>query len=130
MKLNNWLILSAIIMALGVAMGAIGAHALKNSLNDTELNLWNKGVLYHLIHSLGLMIIYLIAKTNSQINFKWCFLLILFGILFFSGSLYLIALNKGIFEEIELLKSLMIPLTPLGGICFITGWVLLAIKVK
>ena len=130
MKLNNWLILSAIIMALGVAMGAIGAHALKNSLNDTELNLWNKGVLYHLIHSLGLMIIYLIAKTNSQINFKWCFLLILFGILFFSGSLYIIALNNGVFGEIESLKKIMIPITPLGGICFITGWVLLAIKVK
>ncbi len=130
MKLNNWLITSAIIMALGVAMGAIGAHALKNSLTETELNLWNKGILYHLIHGIGLLFLYLIAKTNEQLNLKWCFYLLSFGILFFSGSLYLIAINKGIFGEIQFIKYAMIPSTPIVGICFIAGWIILLIKLK
>jgi len=126
--LNYWISIGAIILALGVAAGAIGAHTLENSLNEDQLSLWNKAVFYQIIHGLGLLLIHNIAQSNTKINFKWCFLLLLFGVIFFSGSLYLIALNNGIFGEIELLKKIMIPITPIGGMCFITGWTLLAFK--
>ena len=130
MKLNFWLQLGAIFLALGIATGAIGAHTLENILNTKELSIWNKAVFYHIIHGLGLICLYSIAKINSNINFNWCFYLLTLGIIFFSGSLYLIALNNGVFGEIQLLKKIMIPITPLGGMCFITGWILLAIKLK
>ena len=130
MKLNYWTSLGAIIIAIGIATGAIGAHTLENVLNQEQLTIWNKAVFYHLIHGLGILIISIIAKHYTHINFNWCFYLILIGIVFFSGSLYLIALNNGVFGEIQLLKKILIPITPLGGICYISGWILLAIKLK
>ena len=128
MKLSYWASISAIILALGIITGALGAHSLENSLNTEQLSIWNKAVLYHLIHGLGLLIISIIAKIYTNINFSWCFYLLFTGIIFFSGSLYLIALNNGIFGEIQLLKKVLIPITPLGGLCFIAGWILLAFK--
>ncbi len=130
MKLNYWASLSAIIIAIGIGAGAIGAHTLENVLNHEQLTIWNKAVFYHLIHGLGILIITIIAKLYININFNWCIYLLLIGIVFFSGSLYLIALNNGLFGEIQLLKKILIPITPIGGICFISGWILLAIKLK
>ena len=130
MSSKNWINTSAFIMATAVAFGALGAHALKDLLNNEQLELWNKGVLYQMIHGIGLLGICLLSKYNAEINLKWCFYLMIIGIIFFSGSLYLIALNKGILGEIELLKRIMIPITPLGGSCLIISWILLAIKAK
>ena len=130
MKLKYWLSLGAFFLVLGIAAGAFGAHALENILNKDQLSVWNKAVFYHLIHGIGILILYSIAKINTQVNFNWCFYLLSIGIVFFSGSLYLIALNNGVFGEIELLRKIMIPITPMGGICFIMGWGILALKLK
>ena len=130
MKSSNQASISAIILALGIISGALGAHSLENHLNTEQLSIWNKAVLYHLIHGLGLLIVSIINKIYNNINLKWCFYLLFAGIILFSGSLYLIALNNGIFGEIQFLKKALIPITPIGGLCFITGWILLAIKMK
>ena len=130
MKSSNQASISAIILALGIISGALGAHSLENHLNTEQLSIWNKAVLYHLIHGLGLLIISIITKIYNNINLKWCFYLLFAGIILFSGSLYLIALNNGVFGEIQFLKKALIPITPIGGLCFIAGWILLAIKMK
>ena len=130
MKSSNQASVSAIILALGIISGALGAHSLENHLNTEQLSIWNKAVLYHLIHGLGLLIVSIITKIYNNINLKWCFYLLFAGIILFSGSLYLIALNNGIFGEIQFLKKALIPITPIGGLCFIAGWILLAIKMK
>ena len=128
--MKNWLKVSGILLATGIAFGAFGAHSLKYILNEEQLEIWNKGVLYHLIHGIGLLFIYLIAKTHPETNFKLCFYLLLMGVFLFSGSLYTISTNNSILGGTELLKNIMIPITPIGGICFISGWLLLAFKLK
>lgn len=130
MKSSNQASVSAIILALGIISGALGAHSLENHLNTEQLSIWNKAVLYHLIHGLGLLIVSIITTIYNNINLKWCFYLLFAGIILFSGSLYLIALNNGVFGEIQFLKKALIPITPIGGLCFIAGWILLAIKMK
>ena len=130
MKTNNWIIIGALTMAIGVAFGAIGAHALKDLLNDYQLTLWNKGVFYQLIHGLGLLLISLLSLKNSAFRLKWVLRLMLVGIVFFSGSLYTIAINNGVLGEVLFVKYLMIPITPIGGSLLVISWLLLALKLK
>ena len=130
MKTNNWIIIGALIKAIGVAFGAIGAHALKDLLNDYQLTLWNKGVFYQLIHGLGLLLISLLSLNNSAFRLKWVLRLMLVGIVFFSGSLYTIAINNGVLGEVLFVKYLMIPITPIGGSLLVISWLLLALKLK
>jgi uncharacterized membrane protein YgdD (TMEM256/DUF423 family) len=130
MKTNSWLKISALTLAIGVAFGALGAHAFKDIFNNQQLEWWNKGVFYQLIHGLGILLICLVSLTKPSLNLKWCLTLMLIGILFFSGSLYLIAINKGLLGDISFIKYAMIPITPIGGFCFIISWVLLFLKIK
>jgi len=106
--------LSAGIAALGVALGAFGAHSLREVLaaspNGTEA--WKTAVLYHLIHAVALWVV---ALQKLTLRAWW---LIAAGILCFSGSLYLLA---------ALQWKWLGPVTPLGGVLFIAGWATLII---
>jgi uncharacterized membrane protein YgdD (TMEM256/DUF423 family) len=100
---------------LAVAFGAFGAHALKSTIEaNGMLDAWNKAVLYHFVHAIALMVLALWAKENRV---SWW--LLFAGILLFSGSLYLMALTN--------LHSLGV-ITPLGGLCFLAGWLWLTIS--
>lgn len=100
-----------------VALGAFGAHALKASLqNSGMLDAWNKAVLYHLVHAVALLALALYGAGN-----RGAYLLLAAGILFFSGSLYAMALTN-----VRWLGAI----TPLGGLCFLAGWAWLAIAPK
>ena len=106
-------------MALAVALGAYGAHGLKDTLDDAMLEVYRTGVLYHLAHALGLLLIAAAAeRIGSTKALMWSARFILLGIGLFSVSLYVLAITG--------VKALG-AITPLGGVCFITGWVLLAI---
>ncbi|MFC2110190.1 DUF423 domain-containing protein [Bacteroidota bacterium] len=115
-------LLSTIILlgALGVILGAFGAHALKETLSAKNLASFETGVRYQMYHVLMLLFVnfttYFSERTKKQVS-----VIILLGILFFSGSIYLITIG-GI-----LAKSIWF-ITPLGGLLFIIGWVLLAIR--
>jgi uncharacterized membrane protein YgdD (TMEM256/DUF423 family) len=101
----------------GVALGAFGAHALKATLQSNGmLEVWNKAVLYHLVHAVALLALALYGAGN-----RGAYLLLTAGILFFSGSLYTMALTN-----IRWLGAI----TPLGGLCFLAGWALLVIAPK
>jgi uncharacterized membrane protein YgdD (TMEM256/DUF423 family) len=123
--MKNDLRLPAIVGALGVVTGAFGAHALKEKLTSLgTVSTWNTSVLYHIFHALALLSISLYALTKPQTS-AWlarsrtCWTL---GILLFSGSLYIIALDG---------PRWFGPITPLGGIFLILGWAcLLGIEVK
>ncbi len=107
--------ISAVLGFLAVALGAFGAHAMKDTLvaNGTTA-IWEKAVFYHFIHTIVLYV--LAGRLTSGFGPWWCFLA---GIFIFSGSLYLLAgLN------IRWLGAI----TPIGGVSLLAGWLWLAIK--
>jgi uncharacterized membrane protein YgdD (TMEM256/DUF423 family) len=116
----------SLIGALGVAFGALGAHALKTRLLPEQLQIFETGVKYQMYHSIMLVILFLIGEKvhSNYINYSgWCFI---FGTLLFSGSIYLLACKELL--SIESWKSFLGPITPIGGILLITGWVFLILS--
>ena len=112
--------IGAISGCLVVIMGAFGAHALNEILDDYGKSIYNKAVLYHMFHSIALLILGLINKIQPEISLSisgWSFL---FGMILFSGSLYILAITG--------IKSLGM-ITPIGGLLFIFGLVLFVLKV-
>ena len=114
------LMTGAALLAFAVAVGAFGAHALKVRLTDDMLQIYKTGVEYHFYHALGLLLIGVLSLHISSGLLNWSALLLVLGIVLFSGSLYLLAITG--------LKWLG-AITPLGGLSFIAGWILLLIAV-
>lgn len=111
----------AIGAALAVALGAFGAHGLKDIVTERLLTVYETGVRYHMYHALGLMLIALLADRigDSKLLRNGVRLLIA-GIILFSGSLYAMTLT-----DISELGAI----TPLGGVAFIAGWICVTIAV-
>lgn len=99
---------------LAVALGAFGAHALKNRLDEYALGIFQTAVQYHFYHSLALLMVGILCVTHPNMallrSSGWLFAL---GILLFSGSLYVLSLSG-----LRWLGAV----TPLGGLAFIAGW--------
>jgi uncharacterized membrane protein YgdD (TMEM256/DUF423 family) len=111
--------LGALAAALGVALGAFGAHALKARLSADMLAVWQTAVQYHLWHALGLVAIGLLAQhLPASVPVRVAGWLMLVGIVLFSGSLYALALSG---------TRWLGAITPFGGACFILGWLVLAV---
>ena len=116
---SGFLFLGAVSALVAVGMGAFGAHGLKATLSPEMLTVYQTGVSYQIWHALGLICIALISQQDPESNLlSWAGWLMFVGILLFSGSLYLLVLLN--------LKWLGM-ITPLGGVSFITAWVLIAI---
>ena len=126
MKMNS-VKTGAIIAALSIMMGAFGAHLLKDILSEKALALYETGIKYQLYHAFALIIAGILYKLSPDKKIKTASTLFLLGILLFSGSLYI--LSYKINNNIEGLKWVG-PITPLGGLCFIAGWIFLAIGYK
>ncbi len=116
-----FIFMGSIIMALSVAIGAFGAHGLEGRLTERMMKNFQTGVQYHMIHGIGLLVVGLVAlklTSSSMLNGAgWSFLI---GIILFSGSLYVMALTG---------VTKLGAITPIGGLAFIIGWVLLAVAV-
>lgn len=113
--------LGSIMMFLAVALGAFGAHALKRRLSVDMIKIYETGVLYHLVHGLGLILIGLLADQLEQSHLVSVAGWLLFaGILLFSGSLYALSITG-----VRKLGAI----TPLGGVAFLAGWITLLIAV-
>ena len=115
----NWTAVGAVFLALAVAMGAFGAHALKERLDEYSLGVYEKAVFYHFVHALGILLISLLGRTGAvsasgEARAAW---LLGIGILLFSGSLYALAISG---------TRILGAITPFGGVAFIAGWLLLA----
>lgn len=110
MQSRTTLRIAGICGATAVLLGAFGAHGLKNVLSEAQLTIYETGVRYHAYHALAL----LVCGVRGSLRFApWCLLV---GILVFSGSLYALALT-----DIRWLGAI----TPLGGLAFVAGWLLL-----
>jgi uncharacterized membrane protein YgdD (TMEM256/DUF423 family) len=109
-----WSATAALLLALAVMLGAFGAHGLKDRLDAYSMEVYQKAVFYHFIHALGLLVVSLAPRTA---NLVWVNILLVAGILIFSGSLYLLAVTG-----VRTLGAI----TPLGGLSFIAAWLLLA----
>ena len=104
--------LAGVLGFLGVALGAFGAHQLATLLAANQtLSIWQTAVLYHLVHAVAAL---WAAGRNPTIVWIWAL-----GILIFSGSLYILAVTN-----IRWLGAI----TPIGGLLFLAGWLLVAIK--
>ena len=115
-----WIIISAISGFTAVAIGAFGAHGLKETLTPQMLEVYKTGVLYQLIHS----VVLLALSLNTLIKAKLPSIFFLLGIILFSFSLYFYS-TSGI--------RFFAMITPLGGFCFLIGWLFIiyeAIKIK
>lgn len=117
----NWSAVAAVLMGLAVAFGAFGAHGLKGRLDDYSMGVYEKAVLYHFFHALGLLIVSILPRIGAlapSAGTQVCALLFA-GIVLFSGSLYVLALS-GI--------TALGAVTPLGGLAFLAAWFLLAFR--
>lgn len=107
---------------LAVALGAFGAHALKEVLSDYGAGIWDTAVQYQMFHAVGLIVIGILMSQKLFGNvkqLKWAGILMNAGIVFFSGSLFALAVT-----EIKPLGAI----TPIGGVLFLTAWVLVMIS--
>src|SRR5262245_24803269 len=126
---SRWLTTGSVFCLIAVATGAFGAHGLKDLIAPYQLEVWNKAVLYQFIHALAICLTGLISLHTSSYVFENAAWLFTAGIVCFSGSLYILATKDLHGMNVKWLG----PVTPLGGMCFIAGWALLAIgkfKVK
>ncbi len=108
-------------MMLAVLLGAFGAHGLKNRVSPEDLAIFETGVQYHMIHALGLILLGILGFHYHGDVIQLPALLFSAGILIFSGSLYILVLT-GI--------RWMGAITPIGGLAFIAGWIMLFIKIR
>lgn len=116
---RTFALLGSINAFLCIAIGAFGAHALKDILGD-KTAVYETGVQYHMMHALGLFAVAIVAKllnVNSSKGLYWSGILMQIGIVLFSGSLYLLGIT-----HINVLGAI----TPLGGVSFLVAWFLLA----
>ena len=117
----NFLVIGAISGFLVVILGAFGAHGLKDILDEYGKSIYEKAVLYHMVHTMAILVLGLIDKIQPEMQLSlagWAFI---FGIILFSGSLYVLAVTG--FKWMGMI-------TPIGGVMFIIGWVMLFLKVK
>lgn len=127
--MNKRIIITAAIFGiLAVILGAFGAHVIKAMISNSQMEIWHTAVQYHFYHTLALLFLSTFARfKNNLINIaSYCFV---FGIICFSGSLYLMALK----DVLSINTKILGPITPFGGLLFIFGWIgllLAAIKDK
>ena len=113
----NWIGIAAINMAIAVALGAFGAHGLKNIVSAQQLEWWHTATLYLFVHALGLLLVglFIRMKYATQIT-AW---LLQIGIIIFAGSLYAMTLGAPLWFG---------AITPIGGVLMIAGWLWLAVS--
>jgi uncharacterized membrane protein YgdD (TMEM256/DUF423 family) len=111
-------------MALGVVFGAFGAHGLKEIVSAEKLGIFETATRYQIYHALAILLIGTLLyfrKTSLMPLAGWLFL---GGIACFSGSLYLLT-----FADIVALPTKLIgPITPIGGLLFVAGWIVFAVS--
>ena len=113
----NWIGIAAINMAIAVALGAFGAHGLKNLVSLQQLEWWHTATLYLFVHALGLLIVGVLIRLRYATQAPaW---LLQIGIIIFAGSLYAMTLGA---------PRWFGAITPIGGVLMIVGWLWLAIS--
>ncbi|WP_196887834.1 DUF423 domain-containing protein [Aureivirga sp. CE67] len=116
------IIIAGILGALAVILGAFGAHALKKVMNADSLQSFEVGVKYQMYHTIVLLVCGFFFQFEDPMETYIVYSFIL-GIILFSGSIYGLTLSSIKGKKLRFLG----PITPLGGLCFVAGWVMVAI---
>jgi len=123
--MNKRIVIAGLMLiVLGIVFGAFGTHALKSHLSAEKLISFETGVRYQMYHGLGMLMLGLNADKIKK-GLTRAFQLLLSGTILFSGSIYLLSLQVFLGEGVRLLG----PVTPLGGILMIIGWLYLLVSI-
>lgn len=113
------ILVAAFFGALAVILGAFGAHGLEGKISDYHIETWKTANQYHFYHTLALLFLSTFSRAKTA-SIKVSFFAFVIGLFFFSGSLYLMSVREitGFGNP-----AILGPITPLGGLAFIVGWV-------
>jgi uncharacterized membrane protein YgdD (TMEM256/DUF423 family) len=114
--MNRWTAVASVLLALAVALGAFGAHGLRGRVNSDSMQIYERAVMYHFLHALGLLAV---SMMPARPVLKWVAWPLVAGIVLFSGSLYVLVITG-----VRTLGAI----TPFGGVAFIAAWIVLAIS--
>ena len=115
-----YIITGSVFAALAILFGAFGSHALKEKLTLEQLGIYDIATRYLMFHALGIFAIGILGYQVPSEVLKWPLLLMIFGILIFSGSLYLISLAG--YKKLGMV-------TPIGGLALIISWLMVAYNI-
>lgn len=110
---------ASLLLLAGTILGAFGTHVLADKLTQQQLNSWELGVQYHLMHGLGVILIAMLYEQWEEPLLRWAGGLMLVGIFLFSGTIYSTKL---------FMPTSFGVVAPFGGISFMLAWLLVAIS--
>jgi uncharacterized membrane protein YgdD (TMEM256/DUF423 family) len=116
----RWIAIAGVLGALAVAAGAFGAHGLRERLDPRQLTAWTTAAHYQLLHSIAILALGLFEMSTER-SVRLPASLLTLGVLLFSGSIYLLTLTG---------LRFLGPVTPLGGLCLIAGWLSLLLLIR
>jgi uncharacterized membrane protein YgdD (TMEM256/DUF423 family) len=119
------LIIAALLGGLSVALGAFAAHQLKELVSADIFQIFETAVRYQMYHALTLLATGILLQQFPVKQLRWAASLFVVGIILFSGSLYLLCYIK----HQQIPATWVGAITPFGGVCFIAGWILLAVGI-
>ena len=117
---KNIVLTASVFGVMAVILGAFGAHSLKDSIGENALAIWTKGVEYQFYHVFALLFLSNLPEQSRLTRLAHVFFSL--GIVLFSGSLYILATRE--IHHLQL-ASYIGPVTPIGGLFFILGWMML-----
>ena len=123
---SSFIKVAAILGALAVALGAFGAHALKQKVTEATVTIFETGVRYQFYHVFALLAVAILFRDYNNKYMIWAGWSFITGIILFSGSLYLLTYIKAIAKPS---LNWVGAITPLGGLAFIAGWICLLLAI-
>jgi len=118
----------AALAGISVALGAIGAHLLKDFINEQALETYQTAVRYQFYHAIAILVVSSMLRRLDPKFTRTIYRLFTYGTIIFSGSLYILALRSLIFGNFADTVIYIGGITPIGGILLISGWAFLAVK--
>jgi uncharacterized membrane protein YgdD (TMEM256/DUF423 family) len=118
------ILFAAFFLVIAVILGAMGAHSLKGKISAEHLESFKTGVTYQFYHAFAMMLMGLLMEVFKKPGLRFAALVFAIGILFFSGSIYILSTA----EITGIHAPIFGPITPLGGLFFIGGWVITCIQ--
>lgn len=108
---------AAVVLAIGIGLGAFGAHGLRDRLDAADLEIWKTGVYYQIFQALALIAVAALWHLLEGPRSVWGIKMVMAGMLIFSSTLYALVITG---------PRWLGAITPIGGVLMITGWLLLA----